>query len=57
MSFLPYYGSVKVIMVLFIGTFITLNNVGCGLLFIFMRLNENKLLTFCEFEHLKSGVY
>lgn len=54
MSFLPYYGSVKVIMVLFIGTFITLNNVGCGLLFIFMRLNENKLLTYCEFEHLNS---
>lgn len=54
MSFLPYHGSVKVIMVLFIGAFITLNNVGCGLLFIFMRLNENKLLTFCEFEHLNS---
>lgn len=54
MSFSLYYGGVKVIRVLFIGTFITLNNAGCGLLFIFTRLNENKLLTYCEFEHLNS---
>lgn len=52
MLFLLYYGSVKVIRVLFIGIFIMLNNVGCGFLFIFMCLNENKLFMYCEFEYL-----